>query len=273
MDEKKIAVVPSLTSDEVNEILLPDLSADSFKIADREFSLRVLPWRWELEFRRHALPILTEEMKPFERALQVFKTNAGLLVSELGIAAATGKSELDGDSYVTKAVIIICLSQDADIRKAAAKGEEVPNTKIQSLEKKYRVMIENLELPNGDNRNFLREIVRKQMDKLNMLQKLGESLMARLADMARLSGMSQEEFVSLRRDFMQQLRSFMAKDGNTDATSASSFSQSTANGSESASSRKKSEQSRGEDTEADREAENQESADSPELSTVRMSES
>jgi hypothetical protein len=232
-DEKNAVKTPELSDSEVSEILFPELSEDKFNLGDKDFSIRVLPWKWEMNFRRFAVPIITEELKVFERAAIAFATNQQFYQSDIGIAAAAGKGEIEGDSYLNNAVITICLSQENKIREAAARGKELTKPELDSIERKYRVLLDELIIPDGNTRLYLREIVRRQSDKHKLLEKLGESLMARLEDMTRLLGMQdQTEVVSLKRDFTRQLRSFIAKAGSTVATVDKSSSQSTASGSE-----------------------------------------
>jgi hypothetical protein len=240
MNEKKTAVAisksakakPTISADQLEEILFPELSADEFSFNEKKFAIRILPWKWDAIFRRHALPIITEELKPFERALQVFTTNSYIVLEDLGIAKSAGRSEIEGDNYLTNCIVTICMSQDPEMLKAAAEGRELDKETLLKLETRYRVMVDNYAAPDGRTRLYLREIVRKQAEKQKLVQTLGESLIARLGELSELTG-TKSTFDSLKRDFTRLARSFMEKAGKAVETLDSSSSLSMASGFES----------------------------------------
>jgi len=208
----------TLTDDQVDEILFPDLSTDQFKLIDfknqpHTFRIRVLGWRWERIFRKACMPIVETELKPFERVIYMFATKMDVMKDDLELTHSFTQSEVDADIHLTNCVLLICVSQDPEILNLAAQGQEIPLELELRLQNKYRAMIENgTEWPGGSARNYLREIVRKQCEKLKMVQTLGESLMARFGEISTLTG-TRSTFDSLKAGFMQQATSFMEKAG------------------------------------------------------------
>jgi hypothetical protein len=215
---------PATISDaQIDEIIFPDLSEDKFSLGDKSFRIRVLNFRWEKLFRRAAMPIIEQELKPFERMLLLFAAGVDPMVGDLGITRSIGQSEIDVDIFLTNSVVCMCMSQDPEILADQAQGIEMTVDKQQVIEKKYHNMVENLEdVPGGGGpRQYLREVVRKQVEKLKMVQSLGESLMARFAETGTLLG-AKDQFDSLKQGFSQQVRKFTEKVGNAVATSANS---------------------------------------------------
>lgn len=236
--KRKPKVVPApekqdLTNSEVEEILIPELSQDTFTIGERTFAIRVLPYKFEQMFRRHAIPILEMEMKPVEKAIINFATDQVKYTNDLKITESLLKSEVDADQYLTNAVICICLSQDERWLKAAQKGVELPLEQRTKIETEYRVLIDmSTDYPTESPRHYLREVVRKQADKMKLSQRLGESLMARLAEVSSLMGSeAREKFDSQKQDFMQQVLTFMEKAGKRVEASVSSSTPSMGTGS------------------------------------------
>jgi hypothetical protein len=223
---------PTITEAQVDEIIFPDLSEDKFTLADTSYRIRVLNFRWEKMFRRAAMPIIEQELKPFERMLLLFAAGVDPLIGDLGIARSIGQSEVDVDIFLTNAVVCICMSQDPEILLVQAQGVEMTVQKQEEIEKKYHRIVETLEeVPGGGGpRQYLREITRKQVEKLKMVQTLGESLMARFAEAGTLLG-AKNQFDSLKLAFSQQVRKFTEKAGNVVETSANSSTPSTENGS------------------------------------------
>lgn len=211
-----------ITDQEVEEILYPELSKDRFTLMGREYSIRVLPWKWERAFRAAALPLIEQEFKPFEKIMYSYATELHMLKEDMALTESFIDTEKSVDSFLTAAVVVICVAQDAEVLKHAAAGTELPLDLITRLETKYRIFIENAPDLQPSPRLYLREIVRKQMEKHEMVQRLGESLMARLGECASLAG-ARKDFDSLRADFMQQARSFLASVGKRVSTSANSF--------------------------------------------------
>lgn len=227
--KKKVeAISPELKPSELNEILFPELSKDSFKLLDNEYRIRVLPWKWEIAFRDAVLPIVEHEFKPFEKVIYAFSTELHLLKEDMQITETIIDTERKVDAYLTRAVAIICVSQDEETLRRAAVGEEMPMDVQAKLEKKYRIMIENAPDMVPSPRIYLREIVRAQMAKHEMVQRLGESLMARFDEFARLAG-QKETFDSLKQTFTLQVRNYMDLVGSRVSTLASSSTQPTAN--------------------------------------------
>lgn len=221
-----------LSDAQVEEILFPDLAEDKFTLGERTFRIRVLNFRWEKLFRRSAMPIIEQELKPFERLLLLFAAGVDPAIGDLGISRSIGQSEVDVDLFLTNSVVTICMSQDPEIMAGQAQGIELNIEKQQEIEKRYHNLVENLEeVPGGGGpRQYLREITRKQVEKLKMVQTLGESLMARFAEAGTLLG-AKEQFDSLKRGFSQQVQKFTEKVGKTEEMSASLSSPSMENGS------------------------------------------
>lgn len=222
---------PEISQDQLEEIQFPELSKDQFKIGDRAFRIRALPWKWERVFRKACMPILESELKPFERAIYMFTSDLAIVKEDLGFTRSFTESETDVDAHLTHCVNIMCMSQDAKIMELAAKGQEVPLELQLQLEAGYRILIDNCEeWPEGGARNCLREIVRKQCEKMKLVQTLGESLIARLEELSALTGMK-SQFDSLKRDLSKQASEFMAKAGKIAGIPDKSSSQSTGSGS------------------------------------------
>lgn len=238
MDEKKRKSVtspvaikpPELSQDQLDEINFPELSKDLFNIADKSFRIRVMPWKWERVFRKACMPILESELKPFERAIYMFASELSLVKEDLGFTHSFTESEIDIDSQLTTCVMIMCMSQDPEILKLGAEGQEIPLELQMRLEKQYISQIDNAEeWPGGSARHYLREIVRKQCEKMQLVQKLGESLIARFGELSALTG-TKGQFDSLKRGFSRQAEAFMEKAGRIAGIPAKSSSQSTDSG-------------------------------------------
>lgn len=226
--EKKAA----LTQDEINEVLFPEMSADEFCIGSRKFRIRCLPYKFEQMFRKHAMPIIQAEFKPIERIIFSYTTKEALITNDLHITESIGKSEIDADVYLLNAMIVICLSQDKRILEAQASGTEVPLDEMAAIEKNYRIMIEMAEKwPTESPRHYIRDVVRRQSDKMKLVQSLGESLMARCEEAAKLVGMN-ETFSTLKQGFTERALSFLGKAGNAAGIPGNSFLPSTVTGSE-----------------------------------------
>jgi hypothetical protein len=221
-----------VTSDEINEIIFPDLSREEFSIGSRKFRIRPLSLKFEQMFRRSTMPIIEAEIKPIEKAIFIFTTDQALITNDLKITESIMQSEINADVYITNAVVVLCMSQDARILKAIADGVELPLEEQLKIEKEYRLMIDNCdEWPSGSGRHYLREVIRKQSDKLKMVQLVGESLMARFAEVSSLVG-ERKRFDSLKLDFTQRAQNFLEKVGSRVGASANLFSPSTGTGSE-----------------------------------------
>lgn len=232
--KRKPAVVSApertLTQDQLDEIHFPELSKDQFTIAGKNFRVRALVWKWERVFRKAVIPIVESEFKPFERAIYMFASELAIVKEDLGFTSSFTESEIDVDMHLTNCVSIICLSQDPEILQMAAEGQEVPLELQMKLEKKYIIMIENADdFPGGSARNYLREIVRKQCEKMNLVQILGESLIARFGELSALAG-TKSQFDSLKQGFTQQARKFIEKAGRVAGIQANLSSQSTETG-------------------------------------------
>ncbi len=222
---------PQLSSDQLDEIHFPDLSKDQFRIGGQTFRIRIMPWRWERIFRKACMPIVESELKPFERAIYMFASDLSIVKEDLGFTHSFTESEIDADLYLTQCVTIMCLSQDPEILKLATSGQEIPIQLQMSLEAKYTAMIENSnEWPGGSARSYLREVVRKQCEKMDLVQTLGKSLMRRFEELSELAG-TKSQFDSLKLGFSQQVQKFMGKAGSVVGTPARSSSLSTDNGS------------------------------------------
>jgi len=213
--------------------MFPDLSNDRFKIADREFSIRVLPYKFEQMFRRSAMPIIEAELKPIERAVVFFTSDEKLITPDAKLTESFAQSELNADIWLTNCLIVMCISQDERWLKAGAEGKELTRDEQLKIESEYRSMIEYGTWPEEvtSPRAYMRAVVRKQQDKLKMVQRLGESLMARCEDMASLTG-TKGQFDLLKQGFTQRVSKFLGKAGSLVGASANSPSPSTAVGSE-----------------------------------------
>lgn len=222
---------PELSQDQLEEIQIPELSKDQFTIQDRHFRIRVMPWKWERVFRKACMPILESELKPFERAIYMFASDLSIVKEDLGFTKAFTDSETDVDLHLTRCVNIMCMSQDPEVMKLASAGQEIPLQLQLELEAKYIALIDYCEEWPGDNaRNYLREVVRKQCEKMKLVQTLGESLIARLEELSALTGMK-NQFDSLKQDLSRQARDFMTRAGKVAGIPDKSSSQSTGNGS------------------------------------------
>lgn len=233
----------SLTDYQLDEIIFPDLSQDKFTLNGQDFRIRVLNYRWEKIFRRQAMNIQAEELKPFERLLLVLAgAEDATKMKDLGLAQSIALSEVEVDAHLTNCVVVMCLSQDPAHIATENDGIEMSLKEQTALEIKYRLMVENLrEVPGGGGpRQYLRAIVRKQSDKLKLVQDLGESLMARFEEAGTLLG-AKEQFDSLKQGFIHSVRKFTEKAGKIVKTSDSLSSPSTESGSEKLPTPKKSE--------------------------------
>lgn len=224
------AAPPNITHDQIAEVMFPELSKDTFKINETTYRIRVLPYKFEQMFRRAAMPILEAELKPIERAIFSLSTDQAMITNDLKITESISKSEVDADVFLLNAVLVICLSQDPLIVKNASEGRETTADAMMKIEKTYKIRLDNLEVE-PSTRAYFREIVRKQSEKMKLVQLLGESLMARCAETSSLVGV-RSQFDSLKQDFTRQVSKFLEKAGKVVGVSASSFSPSTATGSE-----------------------------------------
>jgi hypothetical protein len=204
----------SITEDQINEINFPELSQDIFKVGDREFAIRVLPWKWEMLFRKHAMPLMEAEFKPIEKMIYSFQAELYLTDKDLGITESVFASEMQADECITKSLAIVCVSQDEIVRKKASAGEEITAVEYQALEKKYRVMLENAEGIDPSPRVYYRAVLAKQMEKQRMVQALGESVLTRLENFAGLVGTDKASISSLKVLFMQRVRSVLERAGH-----------------------------------------------------------
>lgn len=213
--------IPEVTDGQVEEILHPEFSSDIFKIEDKTFSIRVLPYKWEMQFRKYALPLLQAEYKPIEQAIFNFRTERHLTDKDLHITESIMDAQAIADEQILKAVATICVSQDDGVKAKAAAGEELTAAELLLLEKRYSIMIENAEIP-GSAREYLRGIITVQMDKQQMVQNLGEDLLARLEQFVGLAGAQPGSIRSLRQLFMQQVRNALEQAGQAASTWAKS---------------------------------------------------
>jgi hypothetical protein len=221
MPEAKVRPIQpevKITEEQVQEINFPELSNDKFSINDKEYAIRVLPWKWEMLFRKHTMPLMEAEFKPIEKLIFTFQSESYLVDKDLGITESIFASEALADECITKGVAVICISQDPTVRARAANGEELLATEYQALEKKYRVMIENAEELLPSPRAFLREVITRQMEKQKMVQALGESVLTRFENFAGLVGTDKNAMSSLRALFMQQVRSILENAGQVAQT-------------------------------------------------------
>ena len=219
------AALPELTPENMDTVLYPELDRDTFRIAGQTWALRVLPWRWEMEFRKSAQRILEAEMKPFERIIYGITSQMHLVAGDMKVTEALTQSELDADLHLVPAVVTIMLSQDEELKKYLAKGDPPPPDLMPALEKKYTALIEyadDIECP----RRYLREIVSRQMQKQRLVESMGERLAGRLQEFASLAGLT-TDFAGLKRDFMQLVRSGLAKATRGARTSVSASGPST----------------------------------------------
>lgn len=239
MDEKKVKPAtlkavgksPELSQDQLDEINFPELSKDQFHIGKQHFRIRVMPWKWERVFRKACLPIMESELKPFERAIYLFASELAVVKEDLGLTHSFTESEIDVDAHLTTCVMIICMSQDPEILKLAAEGQEIPLELQMRLEKEYVSKIEYTgDWPGGSARDYLRQVVKTQCEKMQLVQTLSKSLIGRLEELSTLTGM-RPQFDSLKRGFSQQLQSFMEKAGRDAGIPASLSTESTGNGS------------------------------------------
>lgn len=216
----------------VHEVLFPETTADFFEIGERKFRIQFMPYKFEQLFRRYAMPILEAEFKPIEKAVFSYTTNQSLITNDLKVTESLFRSELDADAYLPNAMVVICMSQDPRILEAAANGQETPADEWIKIDREYRLLIDyNKKWPAKSPRHYMRDVVRKQSDKLDLMQTLGESLMARCGEAAKLMGVA-GEYDSLRLAFTQQVSKFMEKAGKLAGVPGNSFLPSTDNGSE-----------------------------------------
>src|ERR1035437_1111587 len=220
-----------LSPDQVEEVMFPELSKDKFHLGDQVFRIRVMPYKFETMFRKATMPILESELKPIEKAIVAFTTDQALYQGDMRITEAITKSELDADIFLINAMIVICLSQDAEFVAAASSGVEFPADAQMKIELRYRKLLEYSENLGPSPRNYFREVIRKQADKHQMVQILGESLMARCAEVSSLMG-KRHEFDSRKQDFSRQAQKFLEKAGKAVGPLASLFSPSTETGPE-----------------------------------------
>ena len=217
--KRKVAPIegPEITEKQIDEILIPELSEDKFTIAGKRFRIRVLAWRWERQFRYVVMPILQREVKPFEKAIYSVSTENHLRTGDIGITEAAFESEREVDLYLNQAVAVICLSQDPEIMSLLAAGQELPTDVETKKLRQYQAMIDNADDMRPSPRVFLRAVVQKQMEKHEMVQRLGESLMARFDEFARLAGIA-PNLSGLKQAFMQQARSYLDSAGQAVST-------------------------------------------------------
>lgn len=238
MSVANVTSIPSanrqdLTEEQLREVIQPEVSRDSFQISGKTFRLRVLPWKWEQAFRNKVMPLLATEMKPFEKIIYFFSTELSLIKEDAQFTEAAIGSELNADVHLTDAVAIICMSQDEAVQQAAKEGIEMPLDQEMAIEKKYRLMIQNAEMESSP-RIFLRNVVRQQMQKQKLVETLGESLMVRLDEFAKMTGTTQT-FDSVKRAFTKQVSDYLARIGQPASTSEKSSLPSTESSSETSS--------------------------------------
>jgi hypothetical protein len=212
---------PVLTEEELDEIIFPDISPETYTLADVVYRIRVLPWRWEKKFRKAVMPLIAQEVKPLEKIIHIFAMERQFIDEDLHLTESILDTEQGGDQFLTQAVVVICMSQDDQILAYVGKGQEIPANVEAKIETKYRLLIENTPDLLPSPRVFLREIVRSQMRKHEMVQRLGESCLARLLESATLVG-EKQSFSSLKAAFSQRVRSYLELDGNAESILASS---------------------------------------------------
>jgi len=157
----------------VDEAVNPDLVVwETFRVGEREFQIRPLPFKWDRLFREHAMPIIGAELKPVEVLLTAIVGQAAAYTTEVGVIRSLVQSELEADEHLAPAVAAICASQaDASVtdkRKAVEKW----TANCESILTRYE----------------LRAVLDKQVAVQKDVDRLGESLRTRFTTLGRLVG-------------------------------------------------------------------------------------
>jgi hypothetical protein len=158
----------------LEEAVNPDLVEwESFKVGDRTFQIRPLPFKWDKVYRSYAMPILGAELKPLETLMAALSGSQLAVGANQLVTQALIESELEIDLNLARAAGAICASQDEQSKNATDKKARAEH---------WANQVDVL------TRYELTEIVRKQSDVQKDLQRLGESLRKRFERLASLTG-------------------------------------------------------------------------------------
>lgn len=160
----------------LSEAVNPDITEwETFKVGDSVFQFRPLTFKWDILWRKYALPVLGAELRPLEVLLAAIVGNrAEFTAEDIGFTRAIVDSEIEADAYLARAVAAVCASQDPESAQATDKVKRV------------EIWAERLEA--ALTRADLVEILRKQSAVQKDIDQLGKSLSARFSIISSLAG-------------------------------------------------------------------------------------
>ena len=147
----------------------------TFSVDGSDFQIRPLTWRWEKLWRKFALPVLGAELRPLETLFAaIIGKRAEFTVDDVGFTRAIVDSEIEADVYLSKAVAVICASQDPEATKIS--------------DKMKRVEFWDEKITDAMTREELEGVVKNQAAIQKDVQRLGESLSTRFRVITNLVG-------------------------------------------------------------------------------------
>ena len=183
--------VESLSEKELSTVLEPDLNHSTFVFgknpdkSPRTWKMMPLQWKFEKQFRKHAMPMLATSYKPFETLMGIISQKFYSDVTPSFIESVV-ESETKMDDYMERCVHVILMSQDKNIT------------------------IDWVEI-NAISRDQMFDIINRQADLHKLMDRLGESLAERFVKLAGSLGIANLDLPTLKRLWKQRVGSFSAR--------------------------------------------------------------
>lgn len=183
--------VKPLSEEELSSVLESDLNHSTFVFGEnpdkspRTWKMVPLPWKFEKQFRKHAMPMLATSYKPFETLMGIISQKFYSDVTPSFIESVVS-SETAMDDYMERCVHVILMSQDKNIT-------------LEWVEK------------NATSRDQMFSIITRQADLHKLLDRLGESLAERFVKLAGSLGIANLDLPTLKQLWKQRVGSFSAQ--------------------------------------------------------------
>lgn len=183
--------VEPLSESELSAVLEPDLNHKTFVFGrnpdktPRTWNMVPLPWKFEKQFRKYAMPMLATSYKPFETLMGIISQKFYSDVTPSFIESVVS-SETAMDDYMERCVHVILMSQDKNITL-------------------------NWVEENATSRDQMFVIITQQADLHKLLDRLGESLAERFVKLAGSLGIANLDLPTLKLLWKQRVGSFSAQ--------------------------------------------------------------
>lgn len=161
---------------QLQECLAPEMVPDwdKFECGGRKFKIEPMKFRWEKEFRRRAMPIISAGLQPVEMLLTAAAGGQTTFKSNIGITDAISRGEVEVDLYLSGALAVVCASQDLENKDKRPSNE---------MFEPWALKIED-ELT----RDEIVGLVEKQLEVIKAMDSLGNSFSRRLKSLSNLLG-------------------------------------------------------------------------------------